>query len=292
MSEWPLLHSDTMLKRCSNTDCQRASNAPEELKLRRCSKCKVDSYCSRTCQRCHWEAHRLVCSAKAAGAGPHSPGAFHQVGISKLQSCGWQDCKLASPPNKGLACFSPSTARFKVCGKCRLVRYCSVECQKMDWPLHRNGCKAPEKAEPGADADSEPVIQTLYHLIVRDRINRVLRAESDDVAGQGVRSLWKNTMSFVVSESGEMQCLTCQKVNTSPWLMRMVAIQLDGEATGFRIFLACNKRCADARAERIPTQTPALSIEFTFDAALHTFSVKCQSGGDTYENVLHERFLG
>lgn len=28
----------------------------------------------------------------------------------------------------------------KRCGKCKLIRYCSRECQKMDWPRHRKTC--------------------------------------------------------------------------------------------------------------------------------------------------------
>ncbi len=29
---------------------------------------------------------------------------------------------------------------FKVCGKCKIVHYCSVECQKLHWPEHKKIC--------------------------------------------------------------------------------------------------------------------------------------------------------
>lgn len=35
-------------------------------------------------------------------------------------------------------CGGPST---KVCSRCRLGWYCSPECQRVDWPVHRKTCK-------------------------------------------------------------------------------------------------------------------------------------------------------
>ena len=34
-------------------------------------------------------------------------------------------------------------AAFSACGKCKQTRYCSQECQKVDWKTHKKFCKAP-----------------------------------------------------------------------------------------------------------------------------------------------------
>ncbi|TFK88280.1 hypothetical protein K466DRAFT_77323 [Polyporus arcularius HHB13444] len=41
-------------------------------------------------------------------------------------------------------CFSPQTAgvRLRRCGGCSTVVYCSLECQKVQWPLHKPLCRA------------------------------------------------------------------------------------------------------------------------------------------------------
>lgn len=33
-----------------------------------------------------------------------------------------------------------STKDLKFCGKCGKVRYCSKDCQKKDWKVHKNSC--------------------------------------------------------------------------------------------------------------------------------------------------------
>jgi hypothetical protein len=38
-----------------------------------------------------------------------------------------------------VACISQP--KFKTCGRCKSVFYCSAECQKKHWPAHRHMCK-------------------------------------------------------------------------------------------------------------------------------------------------------
>ncbi len=39
-------------------------------------------------------------------------------------------------------CFQSDqdNAKFKKCSKCKLTYYCSIDCQRRDWPLHKNEC--------------------------------------------------------------------------------------------------------------------------------------------------------
>jgi hypothetical protein len=32
--------------------------------------------------------------------------------------------------------------KFSACGECKKARYCSQECQKVDWKTHKKSCKA------------------------------------------------------------------------------------------------------------------------------------------------------
>ena len=41
-----------------------------------------------------------------------------------------------------------SSAPTKLCGGCRLVRYCSAYCQISNWPSHKAGCRAARRSEP------------------------------------------------------------------------------------------------------------------------------------------------
>ena len=45
---------------------------------------------------------------------------------------------------------------LSVCSGCRLVRYCSKECQKGSWPTHRVACKA-------ANKDAEAHFDEMWH---------------------------------------------------------------------------------------------------------------------------------
>ncbi|KAI9032966.1 hypothetical protein DFJ74DRAFT_650332, partial [Hyaloraphidium curvatum] len=61
----------------------------------------------------------------------------------------------------GEVCWNAGCARegkgeeagnYKRCSRCRVARYCSVECQKEHWPRHKANCKRQEDAEEAAAA--------------------------------------------------------------------------------------------------------------------------------------------
>jgi hypothetical protein len=43
--------------------------------------------------------------------------------------------------NRNCGIWEPKKTKFKVCGKCKCIRYCSQECQKEDWSNHKLLCK-------------------------------------------------------------------------------------------------------------------------------------------------------
>ncbi|CAN0353328.1 unnamed protein product [Lampetra fluviatilis] len=46
--------------------------------------------------------------------------------------------------------------RYRVCGRCRLLRYCSVACQRADWrDAHRAHCVVPPPLPAPSDGASE-----------------------------------------------------------------------------------------------------------------------------------------
>ena len=54
--------------------------------------------------------------------------------IVKMGLCGNQSCPL---PNREVEC-----SKLMYCSKCFTARFCSSECQKAAWPLHKEHCEA------------------------------------------------------------------------------------------------------------------------------------------------------
>lgn len=42
----------------------------------------------------------------------------------------------------------PSNAKLKTCARCKSTRYCSFECQKLDWPRHKLECTPYSETPP------------------------------------------------------------------------------------------------------------------------------------------------
>ena len=80
----------------------------------RCSRCKDVSYCSKECQTSHWKEHKKDCKTKN-----------ESTSAPVLKECGEDSCKKTSGRN---------------CSRCKMVSYCSKECQKKDWKRHKKNC--------------------------------------------------------------------------------------------------------------------------------------------------------
>ncbi|EYU22919.1 hypothetical protein MIMGU_mgv1a006005mg [Erythranthe guttata] len=72
-----------------------------------------------------------------------------------------------SPESKCEWCFSSSS--IKACSACRAVWYCSRECQRSDWMLHRVECKA-SKIVTEMMKPLTPVMRLLVKLYIRRKL--------------------------------------------------------------------------------------------------------------------------
>lgn len=59
-----------------------------------------------------------------------------------VRLCRWRDCPLQDDGYEGV--------KMKMCARCHFVRYCSKECQKSDWKLHKQGCRTPRFVDIGS----------------------------------------------------------------------------------------------------------------------------------------------
>ncbi|XP_061169564.1 uncharacterized protein LOC133178927 [Saccostrea echinata] len=93
----------------------------EKRLLKVCQRCKVQKYCSAECQKADWKKHKSNCTKKEKPTQRSERGADDSLPICA-------NCKSQS-------------AAFR-CTGCRVVYYCSEDCQKSDSKKHKTSCKA------------------------------------------------------------------------------------------------------------------------------------------------------
>ena len=133
-------------------------------KLLVCSKCGVQKYCSKECQRTAWSIHKPNC-----------------LSISEKKTL-----KQVKKETTVKACsFCSKTSRstgeeLKSCGVCREVYYCSHECQQQDWNQHKGICTSDPQVQKKRRQQSSTQKEILSLTIKQIRC-----AKNGDRVGEG-----------------------------------------------------------------------------------------------------------
>lgn len=120
-------------------------------KLHSCKGCCVTFYCSEECQTKDWPLHKDAC--KQMKKDPIMMSVNSETGIIErmptsdymLQKKGEQaigNTTSAAPQQALCATCKKHKTEMKRCSQCKVVMYCSVECQSKDWKNgHKANCK-------------------------------------------------------------------------------------------------------------------------------------------------------
>ena len=105
----------------------------------KCSRCKKARYCSKECQKKAWRDHKPSCYT------PKEQKLMRKVAKETTVKA----CNVCSKTRISTG------KRLHHC-PCKLVRYCSVECQKKDWPEHRKVCPCDTTKKKNAKKATAP----------------------------------------------------------------------------------------------------------------------------------------
>ena len=128
--------------------CKRKSDT-----IKKCAQCGKVQYCGKECQREHWKDHKAICkpstNSSAPGSVPSRAASRKQSSKADLTASYASENTHDTPTSKQAAPTGVNTkwSPCKRCNKqanmkcpCKFVAYCSTECQKLEWPIHRHTC--------------------------------------------------------------------------------------------------------------------------------------------------------
>lgn len=85
-----------------------------------------------------------------------------------------------------------SRGDLKQCGSCKVIRYCSVQCQRLDWPLHKTECKF-------------LVLDPLFRMTsanTRSFFRCLVKAKSDPAFLKAFKDLSENKSHYLMHQEG------------------------------------------------------------------------------------------
>lgn len=85
----------------------------------------------------------------------HSVFVFFQTFGKRISCCSQPDCRRVD-----MRCSSDASF-FRVCGRCKVARYCSRECQVAHWSAHKRECQTIDKTQ-SVRRKVRCLCQTLY----------------------------------------------------------------------------------------------------------------------------------
>ena len=103
-----------------------------------CVKCNEVVYCSMQCLKADADQHQKSCH----------PVPFYNTSGGEAITLGADDQQYmqAERENAGMICANcdamASNTHLRKCAACKRVAYCSKECQKKHWPVHKTVCKS------------------------------------------------------------------------------------------------------------------------------------------------------
>ena len=127
------------------------ANCKKKTNLSRCS-CQIVAYCSKECQKLDWPNHQNSCTSRTkASVKPTESSVADQSHQSKQSSQSQCKASFVEPNNarmqKSGKCSNCNKAVFQQLNwcPCHKAAYCSIECQRLNWPLHKGVCTSMKK---------------------------------------------------------------------------------------------------------------------------------------------------